>query len=260
MTEPFLYLKHPLFDATILRQGAQLIHFQPHGKKPFLWHADVTTYQKGKAFRGGIPICWPWFGKAAVPSHGFARLVEWTLSSQKESDEGVELHFELKDSAFTKTVWPYAFCATLIMKLGNDIRMEFLVDAKHTSTVALHTYFACSNIHDVRIQGLGSCYQDALQEGLVCEESSASLSIAHAVDRIYTEPKNTLFIQEGDQTVTLHQEYCSDAVVWNPWEEGSRTLSDMHAHDYTRMLCVESARICRPFEKKDHLFLQISSE
>lgn len=97
-TEIGFELHHPLFDATILRQGAQLIHFQPKGGKPLFWSAELSTFEKGKAFRGGIPLCWPWFGKAGNPAHGFARILEWDLIRHKGSKEGMQLVFELHDS------------------------------------------------------------------------------------------------------------------------------------------------------------------
>lgn len=91
-------IKHPLFNATILKQGAQLIHFQPVGLQPFFWSANLSTYCDGKPFRGGIPICWPWFGKAQTPAHGFARILPWELIDQENKDNGVVLHWRLCDN------------------------------------------------------------------------------------------------------------------------------------------------------------------
>ena len=76
------------FKATILKQGAQIISFESKSGKEILWHTDMSHYQKGKPFRGGIPICWPWFGKAQNPPHGFARIVEWELQ-----ETGSEVNF-----------------------------------------------------------------------------------------------------------------------------------------------------------------------
>jgi glucose-6-phosphate 1-epimerase len=254
----FYEIRHPLFDATILMQGAQLIHFQPKGGEPFFWSAKRSTLQKGKAFRGGIPVCWPWFGKASTPSHGFARIVEWKMVQYVEHEEGVQLVFELHDSAFTRSLWDYAFSARLEMHLGFDVELRLHVNAEKESTAALHSYLTCKDIHDVTVMGLGSAYNDALQGGLVCKEGEAILHVKHEVDRVYTTPEATTLLFEADRTLSITHENHSDVVVWNPWHESERNFSDMKEGDYTKMLCIESARISKPLACEDYLHVKIA--
>lgn len=246
-------LRHPLFDATILKQGAQLIAFQPKKGKPLLWSADISTFEKGKAFRGGIPLCWPWFGKAGSPSHGFARLLEWELLGYDVHEEGVRLCFELRDSLETRALWDYAFTLHLEMKLSHDVEISLHIDAEKESTGALHTYVACHDIHTTMITGLGRHYRDALQGGVVCETSHEPLSLHKAVDRIYTQPEPVTSLEE----VRIHHENHSDVVLWNPWSEGEVMLKDMQKNDYAHMICIESARISRPFTCKDSLHVKL---
>ncbi len=255
----FCEIHHPLFDATILIQGAQLIHFQPKDGKPFLWSAKRSTFQKGKAFRGGIPLCWPWFGKAVSPSHGFARIVEWEMAQYHESEEGVQLVFELHDSAFTRSLWDFAFSVRLEMNLGSAVELDLHVNAEKESTAALHTYFACKDIHDVTVMGLGDVYNDALHAGMVCKDEAPVLHVRHEVDRIYTSPEATTLLCEGDRTLSITHENHSDVVVWNPWREGERNFADMKEGDYTHMLCIESARISKPLACEDRLHVTIAS-
>ena len=257
MSDAFIFLSHPLFEATVLKQGAQLIQFQPKGEKPFFWHADFSTFQKGKAFRGGIPLCWPWFGKASNPSHGFARLLEWDLASQTTTDESITLVFELHDSAFTKELWSSSFHAMLTMHLGRDVKMEFSVLAGQTSTAALHSYFACSHIEHVCINGLGTSYQDALKNAAVFQSKQEQLRIQHGVDRVYTSPRELISLHDDERVLTITSRKASDAVVWNPWEDGSRNFPDMQKDDYTKMVCIESAKISTPLMRSDSLDLTI---
>jgi len=91
MNEILVNIQHRDFNAIILKQGAQLIHFQPTGSNPLFWSAQLSTFEKGRAFRGGIPICWPWFGKSQFPSHGFARIMDWTLSKRIDTDDRIIL-------------------------------------------------------------------------------------------------------------------------------------------------------------------------
>ena len=257
--ELFLELHHPLFDAKILTQGAQLIQFQPKGSEPFFWHAELSTFQKGKAFRGGVPLCWPWFGKASTPSHGFARISEWEVGSCTENKESVRIVFELSDSPTTRALWPYAFRAQLVMNLGSAVEISLHVNADQESTAALHTYLACKDIKDVSITGLGRNYKDALQSGLMCEEAKSALHVNHAIDRIYTEPEATTILHESNRTLHLSHQNHSDVVVWNPWQEGEVGFADMKEGDYTKMVCIESARISKPLSCEDALHVKIIS-
>ncbi|MBL4607202.1 MAG: D-hexose-6-phosphate mutarotase, partial [Pseudomonadales bacterium] len=59
---PALHINNHLAKAVVLLQGAQVIQYQPHGGEPILWENPNARYQRGKAVREGIPICWPWFG------------------------------------------------------------------------------------------------------------------------------------------------------------------------------------------------------
>jgi len=254
-----LELHHPLFDATILMQGAQLIQFQPKGEEPFFWCAELSTFQKGKAFRGGVPLCWPWFGKAGTPSHGFARISEWEVSSYTENEEGIRIVFELSDSLTTRALWPYAFRARLVMNLGSAVEISLHVNAEHESTAALHTYIACKHINDVTVTGLGRTYKDALHGGVVCEEAESALHVNHAIDRIYTEPEATTLFHENKRTLSLAHKNHSDVVFWNPWQEGEVGFADMKEGDYTKMVCIESARISKPLSCEDALHVKIKS-
>ena len=258
-TEIGFELSHPLFDAIILKQGAQLIHFQPKGGEPLLWSASLATFEKGKAFRGGIPLCWPWFGKAGSPSHGFARIVEWEMVHCRESEESIALTFELRDTPATRLIWPYAFTTRLEMCLGKEgVKLSLHVDAQSESTAALHTYFRCHTIEDVSMLGLGSAYMDALHHGVVCESQSAMLCINQAIDRIYTQPEVKTSLQERKRVIDVTHNNHSDVVVWNPWKEGAEKLVDMHNDDYKHMLCIETARISKPLSIHDHLEVTIA--
>ena len=257
ITERGFELHHPLFDAFILKQGAQLIHFQPKGSEPLLWSASLSTFEKGKAFRGGIPLCWPWFGKAGNPSHGFARLLEWEMVHYTESEESIALVFELRDSAMTRSLWPYAFTTQLEMTLGHGIELSLHVNAEKESTAALHTYVACKHIDDIKIFGLGSAYNDALQNAKPCECQHEMLYIDQAIDRIYTKPEATTRLEDNDRTISISHENHSDVVVWNPWKEGVAKLADMHQDDYEKMLCIETARISKPLSTQDYVKVAI---
>ncbi len=61
--------------------GGHVLSFLPAGEEEVLFLSAASSFREGAPIRGGIPICWPWFGAHASdpqkPLHGFARLSQW---------------------------------------------------------------------------------------------------------------------------------------------------------------------------------------
>ncbi|MEG2115535.1 MAG: D-hexose-6-phosphate mutarotase, partial [Hafnia sp.] len=104
---PIVVVNHPKVRAAVTLQGAHLLTWQPSGEKPVLWLSSESAFKNGVAIRGGIPICWPWFGPAGQPAHGFARNLPWTLAAHDEDENGVILTFTLEQSPESKKYWPH---------------------------------------------------------------------------------------------------------------------------------------------------------
>src|SRR5947209_16825501 len=94
----------PTATAQIYLQGAHLTAWQPRGEEPVIFFSRKSELSPGRPLRGGIPIASPWFAtdKKADrvdghpgPSHGFARLQNWDLSSARRNGENAELAFTL---------------------------------------------------------------------------------------------------------------------------------------------------------------------
>lgn len=253
-----ILIDHRKFDAKILLQGAQIIDFTPKGTHNIFWHTNLEHYTQGKAFRGGVPICWPWFNKVGTPSHGFARISLWEIESYTEDDEGVEIIFCLKDSPKTKEIWDHAFEIQISMRLGSSCALEFRVlNCDVSSTAALHSYFRVSDIANVKVTGLGESYSDSLDGGTL-KRSDGTLVVHSAVDRIYTHPQdtNTLF-KNSHEILRIQHLNASDVVCWNPWLQGAQNIADMQESDYKKMICIESARINKPLQESESLGVSI---
>lgn len=250
-------IKHPLFQASILEQGAQIIHFQPAGAQPFLWSADLSTYCDGKPFRGGIPVCWPWFGKVQVPAHGFARIIPWELIDRDDNVDGVVLHWKLCDNQQTRAIWDYSFELNLQMRLGLTCELSLQITAPVETTGALHTYLYTDDVANAVISGLGNCYLDALDAHKLVQNNTNKLEINQTVDRIYLDSKVQNNLVDGWRNLCITHHSYSDVVVWNPWDAGAVTIPDMLDEDYRKMICIETARISKPFEIQDTLGLTI---
>ena len=252
-----IHIDHPLCSATILTQGAQLIEWTPTGHKPVLWSTDISYFKTGKAFRGGIPICWPWFGKAQLPAHGFARLMPWALLSHTEDEHGAHLLFELTDTLQTREIFPHSFRLLLQMDVGATCHLDLSIDAPIATTGALHTYFQTSDIAKSRVDGLGDRYIDALQENAVIVAATNDLTIDRSTDRIYTNAPAITALITVDQTLHISHQSHSDVVIWNPWIEASVAIADMNSNDYCHMICIETARISTPLSQRSTLGVSI---
>ncbi|MEC7545602.1 MAG: D-hexose-6-phosphate mutarotase [Pseudomonadota bacterium] len=249
-------VRHPLFQAELTTQGAQLLRFRAQNRD-WLWLSDKAEYKRGTSLRGGIPVCWPWFGDAAKnptaiqtmissdqpPAHGFARSQEWELRSFSESDEAVEIRLALAPGQHPS--WKGDASVELNMSLSSAALSLQLTTTAGKSPVcysqALHTYFPTSEIDSTHIEGLsGNHYIDALdqwsektQEGAVTFNEETDR--IYAVDRplVLTTPEYTMRLTGNNHT----------AVVWNPWVEKSKRLSQFDDDAWQRMFCVESANV-----------------
>ena len=85
-------IDNSLCHAEAYMQGAHITAWQPAGERPVLWLSPASAFAAGKAIRGGVPICLPWFGahpdNPSAPSHGFVRTSPWTLEEARDEADG----------------------------------------------------------------------------------------------------------------------------------------------------------------------------
>ncbi len=245
---PVIVIDHPKVRAAVSFQGAQVLAWQPAGsEQPGLWLSENSAFTPGMAIRGGIPICWPWFGPVQAPSHGFARIMQWEFTAHNENEEGVFLTFTLRDSAETRKLWPHEFTLIARIRLGDTCEVELEAYGQYQATAALHTYFTVGDIAQVSISGLGQHLLDNLSQREEYTEET-KLVFNGRTDRIYTEPEQSTYIH--DKKLKRHIEvvhfHHSDVVCWNPGAALSASMADMPDDGYKTMVCAESARINRP--------------
>ncbi len=237
--------------AKIALQGAHLFHYERVGEQPLLWLSETSFFKAGKAIRGGVPICWPWFGKHrtdnSLPQHGFARTSLWTVVEINETDENAtELFLQLKSSTKSLQLWPYSFELLLHVNIGRALTISLTTkncdEKAFAITSALHSYFAVWDIDDVYIEGLDKTrYFDSLTEESVVQKGN--VRIAGEVDRIYQKVHYPLTIHDRERTVHIDAQGSSSAVVWNPWKEKCESMGDMKDDAYRTMLCIETANV-----------------
>lgn len=249
---PVIVVSHPQVRAAVTLQGAHLIAWQPSGEKPVIWLSEKSLFSTGKAIRGGVPICWPWFGPAGEPAHGFARNQPWTLSAHDENEENVMLTFVLESTAQTKKLWPHDFTLFARFRLGKHCEIELEAHGDFNATGALHSYFQVADIAGVDVSGLGEHFIDKVDNNSE-QGSSGKQTYPGRVDRIFTQPEACSLIhdKQGQRTIEVYHHHHSDVVTWNPGVELSCSMADMPNDGYKTMVCVETARISKPMVSAD---------
>jgi len=241
---PLLVITHPKGRAAITLQGAHLVSWQPTGQKPVIWLSSETAFEPGVAIRGGVPVCWPWFGPAGKPSHGFARNLPWQLTAHSENDSVVNLTLTLKDSEETRKYWPHAFTLHAHFSFGDQCSIELESHGDFETTSALHAYFEIGDISEVKVEGLGQPYIDKVANGETAL-LQGPLTFNGLTDRIFTDPEKESLIVDPvlKRTLSVKHQGNSDVVSWNPGAENSASMKDMADDGYKTMVCVETAAI-----------------
>ena len=110
---PYIEVTNSVSSAKIALQGAHVFEYKKEGKSELLWLSSLALFEENKPIRGGIPICWPWFGPhsdSALPQHGFARISRFTFVSCDEKDEATSIvTLKLTDSPKTRILWDFSF-------------------------------------------------------------------------------------------------------------------------------------------------------
>ncbi|HZL20600.1 MAG TPA: D-hexose-6-phosphate mutarotase [Polyangia bacterium] len=238
---------------SIALHGAQVLSFQPRGGRDRLWVSDKARWNVGSALRGGIPLCFPWFGPHATgpgfPAHGFARTRLWRLVGVDElPDAKPRAVFELRADEQTRPLFPYAFTARSTVIAGEDLELSFEVENDGAEAfefeIAMHSYFAVSDIAAVSVEGLGgSSYVDKVAGGAGHQQAVGALEIAGEVDRVYTSGGPLALIDPGHPTLHLEGQGIASAVVWNPGPAKARALGDIDPEDYRRFVCLEMGNL-----------------
>jgi len=252
-------IKHSNFEAIILKQGAQLVSFNLNGQE-YLWSTEFKYYQKNIPFRGGIPICWPWFGKYDKLNHGFARIIDWNLINTTYLSKEVIISFELVYNEDTLKMWNHKFKLTLDINLSDDgIKLLLNIKTDISTSGAFHTYYNTEDISKSYITGLNKDYKNLINNNLMYN-SPKDLYINGELDRIYTNSNDEVKLYSINSITTINNYNHGDIVVWNPGIEKSKQMTDIKNGEYKKFVCIETARITKKFKNNDFIKLEIYKE
>ncbi len=238
---PIFEIDHPTCSARVALHGAQVISWRPADEDEVLYLSPDAVFEEGKAIRGGLPICWPWFNahptNPEMPSHGIVRTRFWNFVAASESDEGVTLQFEMVEG-----IWS----AVVTFKIGEAL--EVILETRNPNEIpivvsgALHPYFAVSDIEQVRVVHLdGADYLDTVGTPTQRKQKGA-LNFSGEVDSIYDSSSNVLLVDDlSGRALLIEKTGSPSTVVWNPWIEKSAALKDLPNDGYQKFCCIEAA-------------------
>jgi glucose-6-phosphate 1-epimerase len=243
-----------LANALISPYGGQVLSYCPAGvAQDLLFVSERAFFAPGKGIKGGVPICWPWFGADAAgqgrPAHGFARSVPWSILATSALPSGAtRITLGLADDADTQVLWPHHFNLLVEVTVGATLGVELITrnagDQPFQITQGLHTYFRVGDATRVRLLGLDGCsYIDkaaGAKDAIVTQ--AGPVTVAAEVNRIYESVPPVLTLEDPvlGRRIRIASRHSATCVVWNPWIETSRAMADLDDRDYRIMLCVET--------------------
>ena len=238
--------------ALISIHAGQVLSYQPGNEaEDVMFLSEKAYYQDGKAIKGGVPICWPWFGPdpegKGRPGHGFVRNRPWNVIATEATGNGdIKITLGLVDTEETLAIWPHSFELTQEILVGDSLNLALITrntgNEPFPITQAFHTYFKVGDIAQVKVLGLEDYdYIDKVNNSTQKKQVGA-VSIDSEVDRIYLDVGNTMIIDDIalDRCIQIVSQGNKTAVVWNPWEKISAEMADLEDADYQRLLCVET--------------------
>ena len=238
---PVFEISHPTCNARVALHGAHVMSWKPADEEEVLYLSPDAIYREGKAIRGGIPVCWPWFNAhpadPAQPSHGLVRGRFWELLDAEQDDAGVMLRLGIHVG-----IWN----AEITVKAGEEL--EVALETKNVSEVpivvsgALHTYLGVSDISQVRLVGLDKCAYLDMVGVTEMRKQKGDVIFGGEVDRIYDISSSLLLVDQlSGRTILVEKSGSPSTVVWNPWQEKAAALVDMPDDGYLKFCCIEAA-------------------
>jgi glucose-6-phosphate 1-epimerase len=249
---PIAEIHNSYAAASVAVQGGHVITYQPHGQQPVLWVSSLSAYELGKTIRGGIPVCWPWFGThptdPSKPFHGFVRAAMWQVRGTSVGlGDATEIRLGLTESEDSLAFWPHVFDLEIVVTVGAQLRVELIArnpgEQPFVCGSALHTYYTVGDAQQIAIHGLDGCdYLDKV-EGFKRKSQHGPVTIEGETDRVYLDTDATCVIDDPalGRRIGIAKAGSRTTVVWNPWAEKAKQIADFDDHEYLSMVCVETA-------------------
>jgi D-hexose-6-phosphate mutarotase len=239
-------------SASICLQGGHVLGWQPFSTaEPVLWMSPDAQIATGKSIRGGIPVCWPWFGAhashAGFPAHGFARTQAWQVKGCRSLDDGsTELSLTMPITAAVQTMWSHQAQLDMLINVGTSLKIALITrnlgNSDFNITEALHSYFSVSDIAQIQVTGLDGVHFHDKAAGWTEGDQVGVIGFDGEVDRVYVNSPQRCSIVDTALKRSIHiaKLGSQSTIVWNPGAARAAQMGDLGSEGWKRFVCVES--------------------
>ena len=254
---PVMEISNEYAKAAISVYAGHVLSFQPLDlAEDIMFFSSQAYYQNKKAMKGGVPVCWPWFGpdpeSKGRSSHGFVRNRPWQMRDVVSTQNGeTKVTMGLNDTEETRKIWDYSFELAIAITVGSTLTIELITrntgDSPFSITQALHTYFKIGDINQVAVLGLEDrAYIDKVDNNQQ-KTQTGTVTFDGECDRIYLDvpPKLTIDDREWKRKIKITATNSNTAIVWNPGAEVAQKMADLGDRDYLNFVCVETANAAK---------------
>lgn len=254
---PCWQLRHAGATVVVSSYGAHVLHYAADEQQPsVLWLSPKAVWQNQQPIRGGVPICWPWFGKVdarlianidpatlatlKLPNHGLVRTRFWQITEQQITADAVmiELNISVSDLPWTTETVTLRYQ----IRLAQQLTLTLSCDAAIAQQAALHSYFTVDDSRQAQVQPLPLEFYDKVSDSQL-QSSSDILQFQGEIDRVYPKTATSLALSDNGNTVRILQQGHDASVLWNPAAAKAATSADIPADQWSDFVCVESAKL-----------------
>ena len=250
---PKVRITSPTASADIYLHGAQVTAWRPADGEEVLFLSELSRWEDGRAIRGGIPVCFPWFrgngDDQKAPAHGLVRTKGWRLESLAAESDSTIVTLATASDEGTRRWWPHDFRLMLRVTVGSQLKLELIVTNTGATPFrfeeALHTYHCVGDARKVKIAGLNGVSFLDNQDKNVEKVQNGDVTIVGPTDNAYLNTSSSLTISDPAmrRRIQIEKQNSLTTVVWNPWESGAKALADLGDDEWPRMACVEASNI-----------------
>jgi glucose-6-phosphate 1-epimerase len=233
--------------------GAHVTSWNPRGAGEALFVSSQSQWKAGRAIRGGVPICFPWFGDKAddrgAPAHGFVRTEAWQLESIVQTADAVTVTMFTESDEDTKKWWPFDFRLVHRATFGSELSLELALTNSGARSLrfeeALHTYLRLGNIEKMRVQGLSTIHYIDKTDSNRERIQDGAIVIVSETDRIYLNTPHEVEVEDDalHRRLRVAKKDSLTTVIWNPWVQKARAMSDLGDDEWMQMVCVETSNV-----------------
>lgn len=248
---PILRISNEHAESSIFTYGAHVASFKPKRADEMLFISPYSKFEEGQPIRGGIPICFPWFGKHETREdlqlHGLVRTKIWdVVGTATEADGSTTVVLSTHDDEYSRSIWPHRFSIQLTVFIAKELTMILEVknidDKPFTFGEAFHTYFSVGDLEQCNIIGLNGLQAIDRMKSDTVYVQSGDVKVSGAFTRVYRDAGKhvTLADPVASRSIRMEQDRLRHVVVWNPGEHAAMNNAEI-LEAYKDFLCVEHA-------------------